>query len=379
MPKKAKQSSLNKGRNIIRGTKDTLNQLRTAVDPRVVGGGVAGLTVGNVVGGAVGGVVGAAVAGPAGAVVGAEVGAFTAGVLGVKLGADAVHDHLAKKRVRRASQPESSGPAAPAGPARQADDVSVGRFLQRKTGERVGEVVGLTSGASVGLIIAGPVGGLVGAVLGEALGGHVAEDITSSNSAKTAAVPKKPKESMSQWLDRFGKTTLGESASVLVAGSVGSIFGPSGRLVGQRVGLIFGKRVEWHKLGQEPEAGAGPSTRPGLPETSTPANVDPTGPNRAADAGSQVDTPASPDPASVTAEPVSAVRADAPVQLTKRQLEVLLLLAAQLETGQIAGRLDISPATVNYHKRNIYQKLGVNDQKEAAYVAVELYPHLIEQ
>ncbi len=378
MAKKAKRSSHNKGRKIIRGTKDTLKQIRAAVDPRVVGGGVAGLTAGQVVGGAVGGVFGVVIAGPAGAVVGAEVGAFTAGVLGLKLGVDAVHDHLEKKRAGQASKPEASDPAVPSDPGKPSQKTSAGRFLQRKTSERVGEIVGLTSGASVGLIIAGPAGGVVGAVLGEALGGHMGEDMAKSRSTKGTPALKKPKESVSQWLDRFGKTTVGESASMLVAGSVGSVFGPGGRLVGQRVGLIFGKRIEWHKLGREREGGAEPATRPLLPETSSPVGADSSGPNRAAQTGSQDDGQDPSRPASMAAEPFSSVRPDPPVQLTERQLEVLRLLAVKLETKEIAERLDISPATVNYHKRNIYQKLGVNDQREAAYVAVELYPDLID-
>jgi DNA-binding CsgD family transcriptional regulator len=372
MALKVKRLRENRGRKIIRTTKATLKQIGAAVDPRVVGGAVAGMTAGQVAGGVVGGVFGAAVAGPAGAVIGAEVGAFTSGLVGLKVGADAVHGRLEKKRARQASQPQASGEAEPTSPAGQADKASVDGVLQRKTGERVGEFVGLSSGASVGLIIAGPAGGLVGAVLGEALGGQVGEDVARSKFTKKAGLPQKPKESVPRWLDRFGKNTLGESASVLVAGSVGAVFGPSGRMVGQRVGLIFGKQVEWYKLGQGPEDGAQPSeqllSQPLLPDGSP-------GPNGAAQTGSRFHGQVP----SGTAEPSSSVRSLPAVRLTQRELEVLILLAEELESQEIAERLDISPATVYYHKRNIYQKLGVNDQREAAYVAVELFPHLANE
>jgi DNA-binding CsgD family transcriptional regulator len=70
--------------------------------------------------------------------------------------------------------------------------------------------------------------------------------------------------------------------------------------------------------------------------------------------------------------------AEPPVQFTKRQIEVLTLLAAQCDANQIAAQLGITPATVNYHKRNIHQKLGVQPEDGAVYTAVELLPHLLD-
>lgn len=58
--------------------------------------------------------------------------------------------------------------------------------------------------------------------------------------------------------------------------------------------------------------------------------------------------------------------------LTNRELEVLSLLAQQLSAKEIAGRLMISKRTVSRHTANIYQKLGVNKQREAIAAAIAL-------
>ncbi len=332
-----------KAQDVLQGTKNTVKQTRDAVDPRIVAGGLAGLTAGEIVGGAVGGVAGGVVAGPAGMVVGSQVGGFTAGMLGLKLGADAVYDRIEAKRAQKTTVQDVDS-------AESSRKTSFGRFLQVKTGERLGEIVGLTSGAALGLVIAGPTGGLVGAVVGEALGGHVGEDLNRPPGTNASGA-KKSSESAGQWLDRFGKSTAGEAASVLVAGSVGALFGPSGRLVGHRIGLIFGKRVEWHKLGDVENQGAAASQMPLNAPRTTPQ-----------------DTITAGDPSAVLIE-------EPPVQLTKRQLEVLALLSQQLTTREIAAQLDITPETVNYHKRNIYKKLKVSSSAEAAYMAVELAPN----
>jgi len=51
--------------------------------------------------------------------------------------------------------------------------------------------------------------------------------------------------------------------------------------------------------------------------------------------------------------------------LTKRELEVLTLLAQQLSNKEIAVQLVISPATVTRHTHNIYQKLNVRSRWQA--------------
>ena len=51
--------------------------------------------------------------------------------------------------------------------------------------------------------------------------------------------------------------------------------------------------------------------------------------------------------------------------LTRRELEILRLLAARLTNQEIASRLVVSPATVKRHTANIYQKLHVNGRRHA--------------
>lgn len=53
-------------------------------------------------------------------------------------------------------------------------------------------------------------------------------------------------------------------------------------------------------------------------------------------------------------------------ELTKREVEVLRLLAQGLSKPRIAGVLSISPNTVKRHVDNIFNKLGVNDRTQAA-------------
>ena len=47
--------------------------------------------------------------------------------------------------------------------------------------------------------------------------------------------------------------------------------------------------------------------------------------------------------------------------LTRRELEILKLLAEQMNTPEIAEILHIAPTTVDTHKRNIIKKLGVKN------------------
>lgn len=72
--------------------------------------------------------------------------------------------------------------------------------------------------------------------------------------------------------------------------------------------------------------------------------------------------------ASVTPKSVS--------NLTKRELEVLLLLADGLESEEIAERLFISPKTVATHIQRVLTKLGVHSRAQA--VALAHRHHLVD-
>ncbi|MGN0505217.1 MAG: response regulator [Lachnospiraceae bacterium] len=57
-------------------------------------------------------------------------------------------------------------------------------------------------------------------------------------------------------------------------------------------------------------------------------------------------------------------------KLTKRELEVLKLLAEGLYNKEIAYRLSISEKTVKNHVSNIFKKIGVSDRTQAAIYAI---------
>ena len=56
--------------------------------------------------------------------------------------------------------------------------------------------------------------------------------------------------------------------------------------------------------------------------------------------------------------------------LTARELEVLALIRDGHRNKQIADKLEISEATVNFHIKNIVDKLGANDRTHAVTIAV---------
>ena len=62
--------------------------------------------------------------------------------------------------------------------------------------------------------------------------------------------------------------------------------------------------------------------------------------------------------ARIAAEPTSAA-------LTRRELDVLRLLADGATNRRIAGTLGIAPSTVGTHVEHIFAKLGVTDRSEA--------------
>lgn len=58
-------------------------------------------------------------------------------------------------------------------------------------------------------------------------------------------------------------------------------------------------------------------------------------------------------------------------ELSEREQEVLKSIAQGKTNQEIAAELHLSPNTVKYHLKNIYQKLGVNNRTEAARIYLE--------
>jgi DNA-binding NarL/FixJ family response regulator len=58
--------------------------------------------------------------------------------------------------------------------------------------------------------------------------------------------------------------------------------------------------------------------------------------------------------------------------LTRRELDVLRVLAEGLEQAQIAERLYISPKTVSAHTQSVFRKLGVKNRADAVAAAYQL-------
>jgi DNA-binding CsgD family transcriptional regulator len=69
--------------------------------------------------------------------------------------------------------------------------------------------------------------------------------------------------------------------------------------------------------------------------------------------------------------PRASTRAN-PAGLTRREVEVLALLADGLRNAEIAERLYLTPKTVRHHVSAIFGKLGVETRTEAARAASQL-------
>ncbi|UJP09864.1 response regulator transcription factor [Microbacterium sp. KUDC0406] len=67
------------------------------------------------------------------------------------------------------------------------------------------------------------------------------------------------------------------------------------------------------------------------------------------------------------ADPLAALRTRFP-ELTRREAEVAMLVAADATNGEIAQRLYISPTTVKSHINALFAKLGVKTRAEAVAV-----------
>jgi DNA-binding NarL/FixJ family response regulator len=55
--------------------------------------------------------------------------------------------------------------------------------------------------------------------------------------------------------------------------------------------------------------------------------------------------------------------------LTKRELEILQMVAGGASNGSIAGRLWVTEQTIKFHLSNVYRKLGVANRTEASHYA----------
>jgi DNA-binding CsgD family transcriptional regulator len=53
-------------------------------------------------------------------------------------------------------------------------------------------------------------------------------------------------------------------------------------------------------------------------------------------------------------------------ELTPQELQIALLLAAGKTTREAAAALFLSPKTIEYHLRHVYQKLAINSREELA-------------
>jgi PAS domain S-box-containing protein len=64
-------------------------------------------------------------------------------------------------------------------------------------------------------------------------------------------------------------------------------------------------------------------------------------------------------------KPAAAALPDAGSPLTRRELEILRLMSGGANTKIMAGKLNVSPATVRNHVQNVFGKLGVHSRLEA--------------
>ena len=74
----------------------------------------------------------------------------------------------------------------------------------------------------------------------------------------------------------------------------------------------------------------------------------------------------SPRPIGGGAAPAQAPAAESPVGLTRRELEILRLVAEGHSNSQLARMLWVTEQTVKFHLSNIYRKLGVANRTEAS-------------
>jgi LuxR family transcriptional regulator, maltose regulon positive regulatory protein len=76
--------------------------------------------------------------------------------------------------------------------------------------------------------------------------------------------------------------------------------------------------------------------------------------------------------AAFSAEPARGLQALLAEPLSERELAVLRLMAGRLSDKEIASKLALSPNTVKWYARNIFEKLGVHKRTSAVAKAKEL-------
>jgi DNA-binding NarL/FixJ family response regulator len=72
------------------------------------------------------------------------------------------------------------------------------------------------------------------------------------------------------------------------------------------------------------------------------------------------------------AEPPDAGAEEPTPALTRRQLEILLLVAEGHSNAEVARRISVTEQTVKFHLANVYRKLGVSNRTEASRRAQQL-------
>jgi len=70
--------------------------------------------------------------------------------------------------------------------------------------------------------------------------------------------------------------------------------------------------------------------------------------------------------------PVYVRHTDGARKLTKREIEVLKLIAEGLSTDDVANKLFVTKSTINFHLGNIFDKLNVSNRFQAVRRAVKL-------
>jgi predicted ATPase/DNA-binding CsgD family transcriptional regulator len=76
-------------------------------------------------------------------------------------------------------------------------------------------------------------------------------------------------------------------------------------------------------------------------------------------------------PFATTSAPEQPSTSEPPAGLTRREVEVLGLVATGLTNGQVAERLFLSPRTVQRHLNSVYHKIGVSSRTAATRFALE--------